>query len=92
MKQPLLSFRLFDFPTQTIEGKIDLEKECVIFKQGKSCFFEMEVEYLKEYLRSEPLYIMFIDMNHGDMQILGSSKVNVSIFGYDNFLNYNVES
>jgi hypothetical protein len=91
MKQPLLSFRLFDFPTQTLEGKIDLEKECIIFNQGKSCFFEMEAEYLKEYLRSEPLYIMFIDMNHGDMQIIGSSKVNVSIFGYDNFLNYNNE-
>src|SRR5690349_16953702 len=27
LKQPLLAFRLLHFPTQTIEGKIDLNKE-----------------------------------------------------------------
>ena len=50
LKQPLLCFRLFDFPTQSLEGKIDREKDCITFKQGKSCFFEMETYYLKEYL------------------------------------------
>jgi hypothetical protein len=88
LKQPLLSFRLLDFPTQTLEGKIDKQKQIVSFSQGKSCFFEMETHYLREYLINEPLYIMFVDMNFGDMKILGSSKVNISIFSYDSFLNY----
>jgi hypothetical protein len=88
LKQPLLSFRLLDFPTQTLEGRIDKQKQIVSFQQGKSCFFEMETHYLKEYLINEPLYIMLVDMNFGDMKILGSSKVNISIFSYDSFLNY----
>jgi hypothetical protein len=85
IKQPLLAFRFLHFPTQTLEGQIDLNKEAIHFNQGKSCFFEMEIHQLKENLQNEPLYIMFIDMNYGDMKILGSTRVNVSIFGFDHF-------
>lgn len=88
LKQPLLAFRLLDFPTQTIEGNINETKGTVLFNQGKSCFFEMEIHNLKECLTNEPLYVMFVDMNYGDMRILGSSRVNISIFAYDNFVQY----
>jgi hypothetical protein len=88
IKQPLLAFRFLHFPTQTLEGQVDLNKEAIHFNQGKSCFFEMEIHQLKENLQNEPLYIMFIDMNYGDMKILGSTRVNASIFAFDHFTHW----
>ena len=88
IRNPILAFRLLDFPTLSIEGDINREKEMITFNQGKSSFFEMELEILKDYLINEPLYVMFIDLFKGDMKILGSSRVNISIFNNDQFLNY----
>ena len=85
---PVLAFRLLDFPTQSIEGFKNVEKSCISFNQGKSCFFEMEMNRLKNYLLEEPLYIMLMDTNNGNMRVLGSSRVNISIFVYDQFLDY----
>jgi hypothetical protein len=48
----------------------------------------MELEEIKENLLEQPMYIMFIDMNFGDMKILGSSRLNISIFSYDSFLQF----
>lgn len=88
IKQPVLAFRFLDFPTLTVEGKVEENKELISFNQGKNCFFEMELHQLKEYLNNEPLYIMFLDMNYGDMKIIGTSRVNVSIFSFNQFLQY----
>jgi len=86
LRQPILAFRLLDFPTLSVDGRIDKEKELIIFNQGKSSFFEMELDILKDYLTNEPLYVMFIDLNFGDMKIIASSRVNISIFNNDHFL------
>lgn len=86
LHQPILALRLLDFPTLSIEGKLDSQKQSVIFNQGKSSLFEMELEIIKDYLINEPLYIMFIDFNNGDMNIIGSSRVNISIFNNEHFL------
>jgi len=89
---PVLAFRLLDFPTQTIEGVKNKEKSSISFNQGKSCFFEMEINRLKTYLIEEPLYIMLMDTNNGNMRVLGSSRVNISVFNYDQFLDYKGDS
>ena len=88
IKQPILAFRLFDFPTLTISGNVIYKDERILFNQGKSSYFEMELEEIKENLLEQPMYIMFIDMNFGDMKILGSSRLNISIFSYDSFLQF----
>ena len=89
MKQPLLAFRFLDFPTLTLYGNVIYNEEKIIFNQGKSSYFEMTVPELKENLINKPMYIMFIDKNFGDMKIIGSSRLNISIFAYDSFLEYN---
>ena len=86
---PILAFRFLDFPTQEIPGKISKTDDHIIFNQGKSSFFEMEIEDLKLLLKNEPLYIMLIDNNFGELKIIGTSRVDISIFAFDNFLNYN---
>ena len=48
----------------------------------------MELNELKENLTNQPMYIMFIDKNFGDMKIIGSSRLNISIFAYDSFLQF----
>ena len=88
MKQPLLAFRFLDFPTLTLYGNVIYNEEKIIFNQGKSSYFEMTVAELKENLIKKPMYIMFIDKNFGDMKIIGSSRLNISIFAYDSFLEY----
>ena len=88
MKQPLLAFRFLDFPTLTLSGNVIYNEEKIIFNQGKSSYFEMTVPELKENLIKKPMYIMFIDKNFGDMKIIGSSRLNISIFAYDSFLEY----
>ena len=88
IKQPLLAFRLLDFPTLTIQGNIAYGKESIVFNQGKSSYFEMEVSELRESLVNQPMYIMFVDLNHGDTKVIASSRLNISIFSYDSFLQY----
>ena len=88
IKHPVLAFRLFDFPTLTIQGNAIFKDERILFNQGKSSYFEMELEEIKESLLEQPMYIMFIDMNFGDMKIIGSSRLNISIFSYDSFLQF----
>ena len=88
IKQPLLAFRLLDFPTLTIQGSIVHAKESIVFNQGKSSYFEMEVSDLKEALINQPMYIMFVDLNHGDTKVIASSRLNISLFSYDSFLQY----
>lgn len=89
IRQPVLAFRLMDFPTLTLEGNALYPQGVVRFNQGKSSYFEMEISDLKENLMNYPMYIMFLDMNHGDMKIIGSSRLNISLFAYDNFLQFN---
>ena len=88
IKQPILSFRLLDFPSLSLEGNVNLSKETIIFNQGKSSFFEMNLGELKDNLMNQPMYIMFLDLNHGNMKILGNCRLNISLFAYDSFLNY----
>ena len=88
IKQPILSFRLLDFPSLSLEGNVNLTKETIIFNQGKSSFFEMNLGELKDNLMNQPMYIMFLDLNHGNMKILGNCRLNISLFAYDSFLNY----
>ena len=88
IKQPILAFRLLDFPTLTLEGNVNYKKETVFFSQGKSSFFEMDLNELKDSLINQPMYIMFLDLNHGNMKIIGNCRLNISIFAYDSFLNY----
>jgi len=92
LRQPILAFRLLDFPTLSIEGRLNAQKNLVIFNQGKSSFFEMELRILKDYLSNEPLYVMFIDLNHGDIRIIGSSRLNISIFDNEHFLEQNTNN
>jgi hypothetical protein len=88
IKQPILAFRLLDFPTLTLEGNVNLAKETIIFNQGKSSFFEMDLGELKDNLMNQPMYIMFLDLNHGNMKIIGNCRLNISLFAYDSFLDY----
>ena len=88
IKQPILAFRLLDFPSLTLEGSLNLKRQSIIFDQGKSSFFEMNLNELKENLINQPMYIMFLDLNHGNIKIIGNCRLNISLFAYDSFLNY----
>ena len=88
IKQPILAFRLLDFPTLTLEGNVNLTKESIFFNQGKSSFFEMDLGELKDNLMNQPMYIMFLDLNHGNMKVIGNCRLNISLFAYDSYLNY----
>ena len=88
IKQPILAFRLLDFPSLTLEGNINIQKQSIIFNQGKSSFFEMDLSELKDNLLNQPMYIMFLDLNHGNIKIIGNCRLNISLFAYDSFLNY----
>ena len=88
IKQPILAFRLLDFPTLTLEGNVNYKKETIYFNQGKSSFFEMDLNDLKDSLMNQPMYIMFLDLNHGNMKIIGNCRLNISLFAYDSFLDY----
>lgn len=88
IKQPMLILRLLDFPSQTLLGTKQENKFKISFNTGKSCFFEMEIEHFKQALKDEPLYIMLVDVNFGDMKIIASSKLNVSVFAYDQFCQF----
>ena len=88
IQQPILAFRLLDFPTLTLEGNVNLNRELIFFNQGKSSFFEMDLGQLKENLYNQPMYIMFLDLNHGNMKIIGTCRLNISLFAYDSFLNF----
>ena len=92
VKQPVMACRLFDFPTLTFEGKVNLQKETIIFNTGKRSFFEMDIPKLKDNLINQPMYIMFLDLNHGNMKIIGNCRLNISVFAYDNFLNFDINS
>ena len=52
----------------------------------------MDLAKLKENLINQPMYIMFLDLNHGNMKIIGNCRLNISVFAYDNFLNYDINS
>lgn len=89
LKKPILLFRLFDYPSQTIIGeKLEESKTKINFNSGKTCFFEMEIEVYKRILYEEPLYIMLVDDNFGQMKILATSRVNISVFAFDQFCQY----
>ena len=92
LHNPILTFRLLDYPSQTIIGIKDQENNRVKFNTGKSCFFQMEIEHFKIALRDEPLYIMLLDSSEGELKLLASSKVNISLFAFDHFCQYNVGS
>ena len=92
VKQPVMACRLFDFPTLTFEGKVNLQKEVILFNTGKRSFFEMDIPKLKDNLINQPMYIMFLDLNHGNMKIIGNCRLNISVFAYDNFLNFDINS
>ena len=61
IKQPILAFRLLDFPSLTLEGNLNIRRQSIIFNQGKSSFFEMNLSELKENLVNQPMYVMFLD-------------------------------
>jgi hypothetical protein len=86
IKQPYLALRFLNFPTLNLEGKLDTDR--IIFNQGKTSFFEMDLNQLRKILNEEPLYVMLLDLNYGDIKILASSRLNISIFSFDNFLDY----
>ena len=88
IKQPILAFRLLDFPSLTLEGSINYQKQSIIFNQGKSSYFEMDLLDLKDNLLNQPMYIMFLDLNHGNIKVIGNCRLNISLFTYDSFLNY----
>ena len=88
IKQPILAFRLFDFPSLTLEGSLNYQRQSIIFNQGKSSYFEMDLLDLKDNLLNQPMYIMFLDLNHGNIKVIGNCRLNVSLFTYDSFLNY----
>ena len=92
VKQPVMACRLFDFPTLTFEGKVNPQKETILFNTGKRSFFEMDLAKLKDNLITQPMYIMFLDLNHGNMKIIGNCRLNISVFAYDNFLNFDRNS
>ena len=88
IKQPILAFRLLDFPSLTLEGNLNIQKQSIIFNQGKSSYFEMDSLELKDNLLNQPMYIMFLDLNHGNIKVIGNCRLNISLFAYDSFLNY----
>ena len=88
IKQPILAFRLLDFPTLTLEGNLNLKNQSIVFNQGKSSFFEMDLSELKDNMLNQPMYIMFLDLNHGNIKIIGNCRLNISLFAYDSFLNF----
>ena len=88
IKQPILAFRLLDFPSLTLEGSLNYQRQSIIFIQGKSSYFEMDLLDLKDNLLNQPMYIMFLDLNHGNIKVIGNCRLNVSLFTYDSFLNY----
>ena len=88
IKQPILSLRFLDFPTLSLEGNLNIQRQSIIFNQGKSSFFEMDLNDLKDSLLNQPMYIMFLDLNHGNINIIGNCRLNISLFAYDSFLNY----
>ena len=88
IKQPILAFRLLDFPSLTLEGSLNYQRQSIIFNQGKSSYFEMDLLDLKDNLINQPMYIMFLDLNHGNIKVIGNCRLNVSLFTYDSFLNY----
>ena len=88
IKQPILAFRLLDFPSLTLEGSLNLQRQSVIFNQGKSSYFEMDLLDLKDNLLNQPMYIMFLDLNHGNIKVIANCRLNISLFAYDSFLNY----
>ena len=92
IKQPMLCFRLFDFPTLSLEGTLNPKNESIIFNQGKSSYFEMEIDDIKDKLIKQPLYIMFIDLNYGNINVIGNCRLNISLFSFDTFINYGIDS
>ena len=51
------------------------------FGNGKSTSFKMHSEDLRAGLLTKPFYVMFIDSSSGNVQMLASSNVNVSVLG-----------
>ena len=56
IKQPILAFRLLEFPSLALEGSLNLQRQSVIFNQGKSSYFEMDLLDLKDNLLNQPIY------------------------------------
>ena len=52
IRQPILAFHLLDFPSLTLEGNLNIRRQSIIFNQGKSSFFEMNLSELKENFKS----------------------------------------
>lgn len=86
MTHPILTFRLFDYPSQSIIGIKEEKTKVISFRTGKSCIFEMDTEVLKKKLLNEPLYVMLIDSFSSELRIIASSKLNISIFSYNQFM------
>jgi hypothetical protein len=49
------------------------------FGKGKSTSFRMHSEDLKAGLLTKPFFVMFIDSNPKDVQMLASSNVNINV-------------
>ena len=80
MHRPAVAIRFLDFPTLIIHGELTKDGR-LAFGNGKSTSFKMHSEDLRAGLLTKPFYVMFIDASSGNVQMLASSNVNVSVLG-----------
>jgi len=84
--RPAVAIRFLDFPTLIIDGELTSDGS-LKFEKGKSTSFKMYSDDLRSALESKPFYVMFIDANTKNVQMLASSNVNISsLAANDNFL------
>lgn len=78
--RPAVAIRFLDFPTLILHGEL-MQDGRLAFGKGKSTSFKMHSEDLRAGLLTKPFYVMFIDASSGNVQMLASSNVNISVLG-----------
>ena len=76
----------------SLEGTLNPKNETIIFNQGKSSFFEMEIDNIKDKLIKQPLYKMFLDLNYGNINVIGNCRLKISLFSFHTVINYGFDS
>ena len=78
--RPAVAIRFLDFPTLILHGEL-MQDGRLSFGKGKSTSFKMHSEDLRAALLTKPFYVMFIDASSGNVQMLASSNINISVLG-----------
>jgi len=76
--KPAVAIRFLDFPTMVIHGDLTSDGR-LFFGKGKNSSFRMHSEDLRQALLSKPFFVMFIDSEATNVQMIASSNVNIGV-------------